>query len=266
MRAYLYAAALALSVAPAAHATQFVVNGGFESTLLAQSSEFGDRYASQQVTGWSTSGYNWIFRPGEADTVGGNGEFGFLKLHGPGTGTANGLTASPFGGNYVAADGAFATAAITQQLSGLTPGAQYAVTFAYAGAQQNGFNGATTEGWVVDLGTSVPTDGQRRSNTLSATAQITGGNIGGNLANADHGFTGWQTQTFVFTAQTANDILSFLAIGTPDGLPPFTLLDGVTTTEYVAAVPEPATWALMIGGFVMVGFATRRRRAAAVAA
>jgi len=28
-----------------------------------------------------------------------------------------------------------------------------------------------------------------------------------------------------------------------------------------AAVPEPATWALMIGGFGMVGFAARRRRA-----
>lgn len=133
------------------------------------------------------------------------------------------------------------------------------MTFAYAGAQQFGFDGATTEGWVVDLGTSVPTDSQRRSKTLSATAQITGNNIGGNLVNANHGFTGWQSQTFVFTAQTANDILSFLAIGTPDGVPPFTLLDGVSVTE-AGVVPEPATWALMIGGFAMVGFAARRRR------
>lgn len=28
----------------------------------------------------------------------------------------------------------------------------------------------------------------------------------------------------------------------------------------VSAVPEPATWALLIGGFIMVGFAARRRR------
>jgi hypothetical protein len=33
----------------------------------------------------------------------------------------------------------------------------------------------------------------------------------------------------------------------------------------VASVPEPATWALMIGGFGLVGAATRRRRAAACA-
>jgi len=32
------------------------------------------------------------------------------------------------------------------------------------------------------------------------------------------------------------------------------------------AVPEPATWALMIGGFGMVGFTARRRRIAVVAA
>ena len=31
-------------------------------------------------------------------------------------------------------------------------------------------------------------------------------------------------------------------------------------------VPEPATWALLLSGFGMVGFASRRRRAAAVAA
>lgn len=33
----------------------------------------------------------------------------------------------------------------------------------------------------------------------------------------------------------------------------------------VTAVPEPASWALMIGGFVMVGFASRRRTTAVTA-
>lgn len=97
MRVLILTATLALSATTAANAAQFVTNGGFESTLLAQSSEFGDRFPSQQVTGWSTSGYNWVFRPGEADTVGGNGEYSFLSLHGPGNGSANGLTTSPFG-------------------------------------------------------------------------------------------------------------------------------------------------------------------------
>ena len=35
----------------------------------------------------------------------------------------------------------------------------------------------------------------------------------------------------------------------------------LTISEAVAAIPEPATWAMMIGGFGMIGFAARRRRA-----
>ena len=32
--------------------------------------------------------------------------------------------------------------------------------------------------------------------------------------------------------------------------------------ESIAAIPEPTTWALMIGGFGLAGAALRRRRAA----
>lgn len=38
-----------------------------------------------------------------------------------------------------------------------------------------------------------------------------------------------------------------------------------TGTGTFAAVPEPATWAMLISGFGLVGFAARRRRTAAVA-
>lgn len=250
------AAALAGFAAAAHAAPNLVTNGGFELQLQqGVSGEFGDRFPSQQVTGWSTRGYNWIFAT-PADTGCNNGEYGCLQLHGPANGTANGLTASPHGGAYIAADGAFETAAIHQQLSGLTVGASYVVTFAYAGAQQAGFDGPTTEGWAVNLGTTILQDGDRRANTLPSTTQITGGNIGGDLANVNHGFTGWRTASFTFTAQSANDFLSFLAIGTPDGLPPFALLDGVTAS---AAVPEPSTWMMLIVGFGLVGVAARRR-------
>ncbi len=245
--------AIALAAATSAGAAPLpLVNGGFEMTTLDQSSEFGDRYSQQQVTGWQTSGYNWVFKPGEADTVGGDGEYGFLSLWGPGSGVANGMpAASPLGGNYIAADGAFTTAAIYQQLSGLTVGQKYAVKFAYAGAQQNGFSGPTTDQWAVNLGTTIPTDGERRNNfNFAPSVQLTPV-----LSLANHGFSGWQTAKMVFTAQSSNDILSFLAVGTPDGQPPFALLDGVS----VSAVPEPASWAMLIAGFGLVGFASRRR-------
>ena len=82
------------------------------------------------------------------------------------------------------------------------------------------------------------------------------------ISNVSHGFSGWVHQTFTFTAASASEVLSFLAVGTPAGVPPFALLDGVTLA---AAVPEPSSWALMLGGFAVVGFIARRRRSDPVA-
>jgi hypothetical protein len=79
------------------------------------------------------------------------------------------------------------------------------------------------------------------------------------------GFSGWQKQTFTFTADSDVETLTFLAFGTPGGEPPFSLLDNVSLT----AVPEPAAWAMMLAGFGALGalgaLARRRRGAGAVA-
>ena len=126
---------VALSAATiSAHANVInVVNGGFEQTLTNQSAEFGNRYSSQQVTGWTTSGYNFVFLPGTADTTGAAGEYGNVQLWGPGNGSANGLKSSPAGGNYLAMDGAFDQSPVSQTLSGLTVGAATTVSFYFAG-------------------------------------------------------------------------------------------------------------------------------------
>ena len=100
---------------------------------------------------------------------------------------------------------------ITQTIKGLTPGATYAVSFAWAGAQQTGYTGATTEQWQVNLGNNA------------ATAQST--KI---VTNADQGFTGWMDQTFDFVATSSSEVLSFLANGTPAGVSPFALLANVS--------------------------------------
>jgi len=229
------------AVSLGAHATEFVSNGGFENTLLPVSAEFGGDFPSQQITDWSTNGYNFVFRPGDADTVGGTGSFGNLKLWGPGTGVANGLTGSPAGGNYVAADPQFITDSIRQTINGLTAGQTYHLSFFWAAAQQFGFDGETTAGWNVSLGGETHTTGA--------------------VANANHGFVPWTQATFDFTATAASETLAFLAIGGPSGSqPPFALLDGVSLT---GGVPEPAAWALMILGFGGIGVAVRRRRAMA---
>ena len=55
---------------------------------------------------------------------------------------------------------------------------------------------------------------------------------------ASHSSTAWVTQTLYFTATATTQILSFLAVGTPTGEPPFALLGGVS----LDAVPEPSSW------------------------
>ena len=245
-RAALMAALLAAATAPAS-ATPVVLNGGFETLTPAStpSTEFGTRFGGQVVSNWTTGGYNFLFTPGTADSTGAANEFGgALTLWGPNnttatgpmTGPANGLpAASPAGGNFIAADGAFNTDGINQTITGLSAHSTERVTFYWAGAQQQGFNGPTTEQWQVSLGNQVDT-----------TAAV---------SNVNHGFTGWQQTTLTFVATSASEVLSFLAIGTPNGVPPFSLLDGVSITE----VPEPTSMALLGAGLTVAGLVSRRR-------
>jgi len=229
-------AAAALSTG-AAQAAELIVNGGFEVGTPGQIDNVGT------VLGWNTTGYNFLFNGTGADTAGVEGQYGNLQLWGAGNGSANGLGASPVGGNFVASDGAYMQAPITQTVQGLVAGQKYNLTFYWAGAQQHGYDGVNTEQWEVKLG-----------NEMHATEVKT---------NTNHGFTGWQKETFTFTATGASELLSFLAVGTPAGVPPFSLLDGVSMT---AAVPEPETWAMLGLGLGLVGFAARRRKAQNLAA
>jgi len=235
-------AATVFAFAPApAHAIPVITNGNFETVTTASSTEFGTRYGGQVVTGWTTGGYNFLFKPGTADTTGAVNEYsGQLKLWGPGDGSANGLpAASPDGGNFIGADGAYGQAAIKQTITGLDMNSVASITFYWAGAQQYNYDGATTEAWQVTLG-----------NETHSTPVV---------SNVTHGFTGWQTTTLSFVVTSTTEVLSFLALGTPNGVPPFSLLDGVSISE----IPEPASLTLVGLGLVLTGFVRRRRNSAA---
>ena len=240
----LLVAAFTLAV-PAARAANLVVNGDFEQLRVPGSSmEFGSRYPYQQVTGWTTNGYNFVFTPGSADTSGAIGEYGGLFLWGPNNGSNNGLTAtSPAGGNYLAFDGAYAVGPISQTISGLTPGKAVTLSFYWGGAQQLGYNGSNTEQIQVSLG-----------NETRSTAVF---------QNVEHGFSGWRQEVFSFAPTSTTEVLSFLAIGTPNGVPPFSLLDGVVLSDS----PEPATGALLALCLALVAgylcFRRPRRRSVA---
>lgn len=225
---------------------QFIVNGGFEQTTNG----VGELGYNTNAIGWTSAktsngdyGYNFIFSPTTASTTGVRNEYGEnMKLWGPGNGSNNGLKASPTGGNFLAADGAYHEGYVYQFVTDLIVGKSYTLSFDWAAAQQYGYDGATTESWYYGLAS-------QNLNRQTATVN-----------NANHGFVNWRQEVFTFTATKTSDYVYFLAEGAPEGQPPFSLLDSVSLTgDYVSAAPEPGTWAMLMLGFGLIGVMVRRR-------
>ena len=236
--------AIAALSAGAAHASaNLVSNGGFEATSNGTNKQLASSVttASNRTTvlDWTSSngndgGYNFVLASSIANTWD-----SALWLNGQN----NAYSASANGGNFLASDQLYYPGTISQSISGLTVGKQYTLTFDYALAQQVGFTGVNADNyWQVGFGSS-----------LQNTQQLT---------IASGGFSGWKDASMTFTATGTSEVLSFLAKGTPTGAPPFLLLDGVSM---VSAVPEPATWGMLLGGLGLVGFIARRRKLAAPA-
>jgi len=240
-------AAVALTAtAGIAHAANLASNGSFETwSGGTNSSEFGTRFPSQTLAGWSTSAYAFVFTPSDPNAT---SEFGAddVALWGPGNGgiTPPVLGPSPDGGNFVAIDGSFTnnSSLLSQTINGLVAGQQTTVSFWWAAAQQGpapgqgGFSGDTDEQFVVSLG------GQTQS-----TAVI-------NLPS--HSFSGWQQVSMTFTPTSTSEVLSFLAVGHPDSSePPMALLDGISVSQ----TPEPTSLALLATGLFSVGGVARMR-------
>ena len=140
------------------------------------------------------------------------------------------IHSAPGGGNFIAMDGDYEKAAVTQTVTGLTVGQTYRLTFNWGGGQEASTNYTqnTTHWLTVSMG--------------GATILTTG------TISLDHGyFSGWYSQSVNFTATATSETLSFLAGGTPTGQPPFTLLSNVD----LEPIPELSSWIVFVGFSVL---------------
>ena len=256
------AAAVAFFAATSSGAvTNLVVNGDFEQSSCAVSC-VGTNTVFTGATGWKGSGFGGVFVPDIPGAANLGRSTGWKNsFWGPGRGVANGFQNSPTGGNFIAGDADTKIAFRLSQLVPLTAGQRYRLQFDWAAGQAYTFNGATTERLEVRV-----YDGQSFLRGLGSGAKnpqtLALNYFTNTVQTPSHGFNGWFHEDVTFTAN-GNNVLEFFSQGTPSGLPPFTMLDGVSIT---AAVPEPASWAMLIAGFGIVGGVLRRRRSQPVAA
>jgi hypothetical protein len=253
------AAAVLASAAGPSVAANLVQNGGFEDVTLtpAQQAQIAgyvgfqvtlggynsavDHWFSSQAAPYNAA-YNLYFFDGDTAKTGD----AFSQYPGeqqrP---NANFTGDSPDGGAFMILDGdpGF-NGPFQQTVNGLTIGKQYELSFYWAAGELSNRTGYET----VRLG-----------GTFGASAFTTPTFNNTKPLGVTGDFRPWDLATFEFTATSATQVLSFLAVGTPaNNLPPVAFLDGVSLTE----VPEPGTWALMLLGFGSLGVMARRRRAA----
>lgn len=225
-----------------------VQNGNFTASSYTVNTEFGPETGfSQGVTNWTggssvngQTGYDLYMYTATAATNSANSQFDSGYNNGSEmlwpTGYSTSATTTAVGTNFVVLDGDTSLGSnISQSISGLKVGAQYALSFQWAGGQLQSRTGATTESVQVTLG----------SQSLTTST----------VNNPTQSFTGWMLQNFVFTATATVETLSFLAQGAPVGYPPMVALGAVS----LVATPEPASLGLLGVGLVGAGFVVRRR-------
>jgi hypothetical protein len=230
-----------------AQAINLVVNGGFsDNNVIAASAYLGNTDPNKKtttVTGWTfgafhgagnsngDNGYNFLVSDGTAlfsnMAAEGNSPYGGLSLYGTFEQTVSSADGS---GWFIAADGWFDNASISQTLTGLTVGQQYTVKFSQASGQQVGFTGNEIEYWKVGFGGST-----QNSTIMDITSAAA--------------VTSWDPQSLTFTADATSQVLSFLASGTRD-VPPFALLSGVSVEAVPAPEPEDYIGTLIGMGFI----------------
>ena len=243
---------------PASAATNLVKNGSFENNPGPGATEFNDANYSirGQLPDWTMSNNGFMGLdsyttattntyinncsiPGSPSSCE-NGTRRNITLWGatPGYQNGNGFQGSPDGGFFWIADSEPALrGSLSQNITGLTVGAKYDLSFQHASGQEvcGRCNGPTTQYWGVTFG-----DEPFSTNQLNVPS---------------HGFIGWLTASHTFTATSVTQTLKFMSFG--NGNPPTALLDGIIlTAQDEPPTPAPAPLPLLGLG---ASFALSRR-------
>jgi hypothetical protein len=132
------------------------------------------------------------------------------------------------------------------------------VSFDVSGNQRN----QTSDEFRFNFSFGAPTDMNQFSCssgfTLCASGNFPGFTASGVYSETIAGSRPWVSYSMSFTPGQAGAMQLFFSSTSADFIGP--MLDNVVVTQ--AAVPEPASWAMLIAGFGLVGAARRRQRLA----
>jgi hypothetical protein len=258
--------------------TLTVTNGEFTQYMGPGAPGGNDSFNNVNPTGWTSGSAGpggsliYVTNTAAVNNYAGSG----LPIYGPkqgaGLSASNPFPAPPLPGNFVEADGnPYYGNSFSYQLSGLTVGQTYQLSFLEAFGQELGFGNTSTttsNQWVVGLGVmgSQFVFNESNPNQYSYTYSDPNGSVTtpGVVTVPGQGVSPWQQVTVTLVADATNDVLTFLAWGNQGStanVPPIAFLDIGANGNAVATSPEPASLSLMVIGMLGFGaYRLRRRR------